>query len=238
MLSARRPFDQWHRNGCVQTAFAPAGPAASMEGETDRHATGRCPARVSMPGRSTHRLDRQGDRLGVGVGWGGGVWTAIVGVGTGTGGVLAGVGAGVGVGAGDGEPAGPGGPEGWGVGAGVGLGGAPVGPPPDPRPGDGVAFGDPLPVAPEEPGDAPAEASGEGAKAAIDLLREEERLKRIKSREGIKLGGLICLGVGISLMIFLWALVPAHGVYLCGLIPGLIGVAMLLYIRFFAAPLE
>lgn len=83
-----------------------------------------------------------------------------------------------------------------------------------------------------------AEASGEGAKAAIELLREEERLKRIKSREGIKLGGLICLGVGISLMIFLWALVPAHGVYLCGLIPGLIGVAMLLYIRFFAAPLE
>jgi len=29
-----------------------------------------------------------------------------------------------------------------------------------------------------------AESSGEGAKAAIELLREEDRLKRIKAREG------------------------------------------------------
>jgi len=82
------------------------------------------------------------------------------------------------------------------------------------------------------------ESSGEGAKAAIEVLREDDRLKRIRTREGLKLGGLINLGVGVSLMIFLWALVPRHGVYLCGLIPGFIGVAMLIYVFFMAAPIE
>jgi hypothetical protein len=81
------------------------------------------------------------------------------------------------------------------------------------------------------------EASGDGAKAAIDLLREEERLKRIKAREGIKIGGVINVGVGIGLLIFLGALVSVK-VALCGLIPGLIGVAMLIYAYYLAAPVE
>src|ERR1035437_2170334 len=51
------------------------------------------------------------------------------------------------------------------------------------------------------------ESSREGAKAAIDLLREEEHLKRIKAREGMKIGGLICLAVGVALIIFLRMLV-------------------------------
>jgi len=42
------------------------------------------------------------------------------------------------------------------------------------------------------------ETSGEGAKAAIDLLREEERLKRIKSREGVKVGGLVNIGLALA----------------------------------------
>jgi hypothetical protein len=74
-----------------------------------------------------------------------------------------------------------------------------------------------------------AEASGEGAKAAIDLLREQNRLDQLKKREGIKIGGLVNLGVGVALMIFLRALVRNEPVYLCGLIPGLIGVALLVY---------
>lgn len=81
------------------------------------------------------------------------------------------------------------------------------------------------------------EASGEGAKAAVDLLREEERLKRVKAREGIKIGGVINVGVGIGLLIFLGALVSVK-VALCGLIPGLIGVAMLIYAYYLAAPVE
>jgi len=82
------------------------------------------------------------------------------------------------------------------------------------------------------------EASGEGAKAAIDLMREDERLKRIKTREGLKIGGLVNVAVGVALLIFLRVLLGNNGVYLCGLIPGLIGVALLGYVRFMAAPVE
>jgi hypothetical protein len=86
-----------------------------------------------------------------------------------------------------------------------------------------------------------AEASGEGAKAAIELLREQSRLERLKKREGMKIGGLICIGVGIGLTIFLRSLMgPADSgaPYLVGLIPGLIGVAMLVYVYFLAGPVE
>ena len=82
-----------------------------------------------------------------------------------------------------------------------------------------------------------AESSGEGAKAAIQMLREEELIKQVKIREGLKIGGLINLGVGIALIIFLRALLPASTpVYLCGLIPGFIGAAMIVYVYFMAPP--
>jgi hypothetical protein len=82
-----------------------------------------------------------------------------------------------------------------------------------------------------------AEASSDGAKATIDLLREENRMTLIKMREGLKISGVICLGVGIGLVAFL---VPMVGrtVGLCGLIPGFIGLAMLVYVYFLAAPVE
>ena len=83
-----------------------------------------------------------------------------------------------------------------------------------------------------------AEASGEGAKAAVDLLREQDRQQRMKTREGMKIGGLINLAVGIALVIFLRALIGNEPVYLCGLIPGFIGVAMLTYALFLAPPVE
>ncbi len=82
------------------------------------------------------------------------------------------------------------------------------------------------------------EAPGEGAKAALELMREDERLKQSKTREGMKIAGLINIGVGIGLLIFLHALLGGDGVYLCGLIPGSIGVAMLVYVYFLAAPIE
>ncbi len=40
------------------------------------------------------------------------------------------------------------------------------------------------------------EASGEGAKAALEMMREDDRLKRIKAREGMKIGGLVNIGIG------------------------------------------
>jgi len=84
------------------------------------------------------------------------------------------------------------------------------------------------------------ETSGEGAKAAMDMLREDERLKRIKSREGMKVGGLICIAVGIGTTVFFLTLMGVHrgSPWLAGLIPGLIGVAMLIYVYFLAAPVE
>lgn len=81
------------------------------------------------------------------------------------------------------------------------------------------------------------EASGEGAKQAIELLREDWRLKEREKRESMKIGGLINIGVGIALVPALWKLIGIEG-GLCGLIPGLIGVALLVYVYFLAAPLE
>ncbi len=81
------------------------------------------------------------------------------------------------------------------------------------------------------------ETSGEGAKAAIDLLREDDRLKRIKAREGLKLGGAVCMGIGAALIPLLWFQTDRKE-SLIGLIPGLIGVALLVYVYFMAAPVE
>lgn len=84
------------------------------------------------------------------------------------------------------------------------------------------------------------ESSGEGAKLALDMLHDEARREEIKKREGLKIAGLINLGVGVALVIFLRALIGGgqDSPYLCGLIPGLIGVAMLVYVFFLARPIE
>ncbi len=92
-----------------------------------------------------------------------------------------------------------------------------------------------------------AEAPGDGGVNAVQLLHEQERIKQIKVREGLKIAGLINLGVGLALIIFLRALLGGGGslqsggtgpVYLCGLIPGFIGAAMIIYVYFLAAPIE
>jgi hypothetical protein len=84
------------------------------------------------------------------------------------------------------------------------------------------------------------ESSGEGAKAAIEMMREESRLERIKKREGLKVGGLINIGVGVGLCIMLRSLTGREpdSPWLVGLIPGLIGVALLVYVFFMAPPID
>jgi len=83
------------------------------------------------------------------------------------------------------------------------------------------------------------EAPGEGAKAAVELIREDERVKEMKAREGLKIGGVITFAVGVALAIFLHSLM-SHGnsdvPYLVGLIPAFVGVAMLGYVYFMAPP--
>ena len=80
-----------------------------------------------------------------------------------------------------------------------------------------------------------AESSGDGAKAAIELLREQNRSVTKRRLEGMKLGGLITAVVGIGVMALLHGLVNDEPVYLAGLIPLLIGLALLTY-TFLLAP--
>jgi hypothetical protein len=69
----------------------------------------------------------------------------------------------------------------------------------------------------------------------LDLIREEERNRLIRSREGKKLGGMITAAVGLGLMIFLRLLIDEdEPVWTVGLIPFLIGAALFLYVMFMA----
>jgi uncharacterized membrane protein YeaQ/YmgE (transglycosylase-associated protein family) len=85
-----------------------------------------------------------------------------------------------------------------------------------------------------------AEASGEGAKAALELLKAQSRIERQKGREGMKIGGLVCIAVGVAIMIFLkiQTATDPTAPYMAGLIPAFIGAALLIYVYFMAAPLE
>jgi hypothetical protein len=78
-----------------------------------------------------------------------------------------------------------------------------------------------------------AETGGE-RNPALEYLREQERIKAEKRLGGIKLGGLVNVGVGLGLMALLAGLVHQVPVYLCGTIPLLIGLAMLAYAFWFA----
>jgi hypothetical protein len=83
-----------------------------------------------------------------------------------------------------------------------------------------------------------AESSGEGAKSAMELLREQQK-NHVRNRlEGMKLGGLVTAAVGIGVMALLHGIANEDGpVYLAGLIPLLIGLALLIY-AFVLAPRE
>ena len=74
-----------------------------------------------------------------------------------------------------------------------------------------------------------AESPTPSANAAIELLHAEERSAMRKKLEGMKLGGLIVTGVGIALMIFLFAVDDEHRAGWVGLVPFAVGVALLLY---------
>lgn len=80
------------------------------------------------------------------------------------------------------------------------------------------------------------EATGEAANAVVELLREEERRKEIKQREGMKIGAVVNLGVGIAMMIFIAYLTHGNPAFLCGLIPGLVGAGLLVYVYLLAEP--
>ena len=81
------------------------------------------------------------------------------------------------------------------------------------------------------------ESSNDGAKASIEYLRDVNRIAQRKTIEGLKIGGLTMTGIGIGVMVLVWVLAgPKESV--CGLIPLLMGVAMLVYVYLLAAPIE
>ncbi len=84
-----------------------------------------------------------------------------------------------------------------------------------------------------------AESQGAGSSSVIEFLREEEKKAARRRIEGQKLGGLIAIAVGIGMMVFIRAVDSRdpQPAYLVGLIPLLIGVALLGY-AYVLAPKE
>jgi hypothetical protein len=80
-----------------------------------------------------------------------------------------------------------------------------------------------------------AESSGEGAKGALELIREQQKNLEKNRLEGLKIGGLVTAAIGIGTIMLLRGLVQDEPVYLAGVVPLLIGVALLIY-PFFLAP--
>jgi hypothetical protein len=69
-------------------------------------------------------------------------------------------------------------------------------------------------------------AESQGGEAALACIREEKSISRRREIEGIRLGGMICSGVGIGLMVFLHQIAQNEPVFWVGLIPLLVGVAL------------
>jgi hypothetical protein len=73
----------------------------------------------------------------------------------------------------------------------------------------------------------------------LEVLREEERIAARGRREGQKVSGLVTIATGIGMMVFL-RIVDRHDpdpAYLVGIIPLLIGAALLVY-AYVLAPKE
>jgi hypothetical protein len=86
-----------------------------------------------------------------------------------------------------------------------------------------------------------AETPGDGAKYVIEIMREEERIRQanerareIKKIQGMKIGGVVNIAVGLGLMVFLYFLIDKGDkpAYLVGLIPAFIGLALLISVNF------
>jgi len=85
-----------------------------------------------------------------------------------------------------------------------------------------------------------AEIPGEGGKYVIEMMREEERIRQdkersqdAKKRDGLILSGMVNIGIGVGLGIFLYSLAGRNSPYLVGLLVVFIGIALLVYAFYF-----
>ena len=72
-----------------------------------------------------------------------------------------------------------------------------------------------------------ADTQGPGVTSALELMREEVRIAALHTRQGLQISGLITAAAGVGVLIFLRALLGKdEGVFLCGLIPLFVGLAL------------
>jgi hypothetical protein len=81
-----------------------------------------------------------------------------------------------------------------------------------------------------------AEMPGDGAKYVVEMMKEDERIRQVqqfsnemKKLEGMKIGGLVNIAVGVGLFLLIFFTSAQKGAAFVGFIPGLIGVALLVY---------
>lgn len=74
-----------------------------------------------------------------------------------------------------------------------------------------------------------AESQGPSANAALEFLREHEKIEAVRRLEGLKLGGLVTIAVGLGFLTVLWATGSSRHALVAGFVPFLVGLALLAY---------
>jgi hypothetical protein len=79
-----------------------------------------------------------------------------------------------------------------------------------------------------------AESQVDSAQRVLDMIRHQDQEKKIRMREGLKLAGMVTGAVGLALIPMMAMLVPNRPVWAVGLIPALVGAALVAYVYFLA----
>jgi hypothetical protein len=81
-----------------------------------------------------------------------------------------------------------------------------------------------------------AELQGPNVSAAVEFFRDAEKNMALRRLEGLKVGGLLAVSVGIGMGVFLRAVDRSdpEPVFLIGIIPLLVGVTLLAYVYLLA----
>jgi hypothetical protein len=70
---------------------------------------------------------------------------------------------------------------------------------------------------------------GATTESALQYIRDEDRRAQQRVNDGLRLGGMIGVASGIGLLIFVRAVMPDMPVYLIGLIPIFVGLALIAF---------